>query len=154
MWERTRAVAEVLREAGHAYTVHAPHSLNLMDVGTLGLQREALEAMERFRKDDALPLLPVLDDFERALQNSNKDNGDPFIEGIKLIYNKLLSTLSKKGLDEIQANGQFFDTDFHEAISFIPVQDEMQKNKIIEITQKGYKLHGKVVRFAKVVVGV
>jgi len=115
--------------------------------------REKVELSKMASEEVIVDLLPILDDFERALQNLNKEDDDPFIEGIRLIYNKLTSTLSKKGLEEIQAKGQTFDTDYHEAISHMPVQDETQKNKIIDVTQKGYKLHGKVIRFAKVVVG-
>jgi molecular chaperone GrpE len=87
------------------------------------------------------------------LQNLNNNADDAFIEGIKLIYNKLLRTLTSKGLEEMQAMGQAFDTDFHEAISHFPATEENQKDKIVDVVQKGYKLHGKVIRFAKVVVG-
>lgn len=115
--------------------------------------REKIELSKTASEEVILDLLTVLDDFERALQNLNKEADDPFIEGIRLIYSKLSSTLSKKGLEEIQAMGQVFDTDFHEAISHMPVENEKQKNRIVDVVQKGYKLHGKVIRFARVVVG-
>lgn len=114
--------------------------------------KEKIELSKTASEEVITDLLPVLDDLERALQNLNKNADDAFIEGIKLIYNKLLRTLTSKGLEEMQAMDQVFDTDFHEAISHFPA-DENQKDKIVDVVQKGYKLHGKVIRFAKVVVG-
>jgi molecular chaperone GrpE len=115
--------------------------------------KERVELSKTASEEVIVDLLPVLDDMERALQNLNNSADDAFIEGVKLIYNKLIKTLSGKGLEEIQAMGQVFDTDFHEAISRIPASDEKMKDKIVDVVQKGYKLHGKVIRFAKVVVG-
>lgn len=115
--------------------------------------KEKVELSKTASEDVIVDLLPVLDDLERALLNLNNSAEDAFIEGVKLIYNKLLRTLSGKGLEEIQAMGQAFDTDYHEAISHMPVEDKKQKDKIIDVVQKGYKLHGKVIRFTKVVVG-
>lgn len=115
--------------------------------------KEKIELSKTASEDVISDLLPVLDDFERALQNLNNREDDAFIEGIKLIYNKLAKTLSQKGLEEIQAMGQSFDTDYHEAVSHVPATEEKQKDKIIDVVQKGYKLHGKVIRYAKVVVG-
>lgn len=116
--------------------------------------REKIELSKTASEEVIVDLLPVLDDFERALQNCDETKVEAaFSDGIKLIYNKLVKTLTSKGLEEIQAAGQTFDTDFHEAISHVPGQDENTKNKIIDVVQKGYKLHGKVIRFAKVVVG-
>jgi molecular chaperone GrpE len=115
--------------------------------------KEKIELSKTASEEVIAELLPVLDDLERALQNLNNNADDAFIEGIKLIYNKLLRTLTSKGLEEMQAMGQAFDTDFHEAISHFPATEENQKDKIVDVVQKGYKLHGKVIRFAKVVVG-
>ncbi len=116
--------------------------------------KERIEMSKTASEEVIADLLPVLDDFERALQNfDNEKASSAFAEGIQLIYNKLVKTLSNKGLDEIQAMGQAFDTDYHEAISNVPAENEKQKDKIIDVVQKGYKLHGKVIRFAKVVVG-
>jgi len=114
--------------------------------------REKVELSKTASEDVIADLLTVIDDLERALQNLNNNSDDAFIEGVKLIYSKLVKTLSAKGLEEIQAMGQTFDTDYHEAISHMPAEDEKQKNKIVDVVQKGYKLHGKVIRFAKVVV--
>lgn len=114
--------------------------------------KEKIELSKTASEEVIIDLLPVLDDFERALKNLNKDSKDAFNIGVELIYSKLLKTLLNKGLEEIQAMGQTFDTDYHEAVSHMPAGDENQKNKIIDVVLKGYKLHGKVIRFAKVVV--
>lgn len=116
--------------------------------------REKIELSKTASEEVIVDLLPVLDDFERALQTCDDAKVEAaFSDGIKLIYNKLVKSLTSKGLEEIQAAGQTFDTDFHEAISHLPGQDENMKNNIVDVVQKGYKLHGKVIRFAKVVVG-
>ena len=97
--------------------------------------------------------LPVLDDFERALQNMEKNGNESDIQGVTLIYNKLKDTLKKKGLEEIEAMNAEFNTDEHEALTMIPAPTEEQKGKVMDVIQKGYKLNGKVIRFARVVVG-
>ena len=73
-------------------------------------------------------------------------------EGVVLINNKFKNILVQKGLEEIKAEGETFNTDFHEAIANIPAENEEMKGKIIEVVEKGYLLNGKVIRFAKVVV--
>jgi len=98
-------------------------------------------------------LLPVLDDFERAIQNMEKNGNEADLQGVTLIYNKLKATLQKKGLEEIEAMGCDFNTDEHEALTMIPAPEESQKGKVIDVVQKGYKLNGTVIRFARVVVG-
>ena len=98
-------------------------------------------------------ILPVLDDFERALQNMEKNGNEADLQGVTLIYNKLKDTLKKKGLEEIEAMGSEFNTDEHEALTMIPAPEEDQKGKVLDVIQKGYKLNGKVIRFARVVVG-
>jgi molecular chaperone GrpE len=106
-------------------------------------------------EDLIIGILPVLDDFERAYEMLHKASGDnsTAIEGTELIYNKLFNFLSSKGLKVIEAIGSDLDTDFHEAVAQVPTEDPKMKNKIIEVLQKGYTLNGKVIRFAKVVVG-
>lgn len=99
-------------------------------------------------------LLPVLDDFDRAFSLMDERDDNPDKEGFMLIFNKLKGVLSQKGLAEIEAMNQDFDTDFHEAIAKINASSEEFKNKVIDVTQKGYTLNGKVIRFAKVVVGI
>ena len=98
-------------------------------------------------------LLPVLDDFERALQNMEKNGNEADLQGVTLIYNKFKSTLQKRGLEEIVAVDCDFNTDEHEALTMIPAPDESKKGKVIDVIQKGYKLNGVVIRFARVVVG-
>ncbi len=98
-------------------------------------------------------ILPVLDDFERALQNMEKNGNEADMQGVKLIFNKLKDTLRKKGLEEIEAMDAEFNTDEHEALTMIPAPDESKKGKVMDVIQKGYKLNGKVIRFARVVVG-
>ncbi|MFH1120637.1 MAG: nucleotide exchange factor GrpE [Bacteroidota bacterium] len=99
-------------------------------------------------------LLPVLDDFERAIGTFDKvETVEPLKEGTLLIYNKFKNSLVQKGLLESEAIGLPFNTDFHEAIANVPAASEEEKNKILDVAQKGYTLNGKVIRFAKVVVG-
>ena len=98
-------------------------------------------------------ILPVLDDFERALQNMEKNGNEADMQGVTLIFNKLKDTLKKKGLEEIEAMDAEFNTDEHEALTMIPAPDESKKGKVLDVIQKGYKLNGKVIRFARVVVG-
>ena len=98
-------------------------------------------------------ILPVLDDFERALQNMEKNGNEADLQGVTLIFNKLKDTLKKKGLEEIEAMGVEFNTDEHEALTMIPAPEEDKKGKVLDVIQKGYILNGKVIRFARVVVG-
>ncbi len=99
-------------------------------------------------------LLPVLDDLERAQANMAKsEDVETLREGVDLIVDKLLKTLATQGLTAIDAAGQDFNTDFHEAIAMVPVDDPKQKGKVIDCVQTGYMLHEKVLRHAKVAVG-
>lgn len=117
--------------------------------------KERLELVGSAGKDILLGILPVVDDCERALQILRQSNADQAaVEGTELIYNKLVSFLKSRGMEKIEAKGQEFNTDFHEAVAQFPVQDESQKNKVFDVTQEGYTLNGQVVRFAKVVVGI
>lgn len=98
-------------------------------------------------------LLPVLDDCERALEILSTSSDEAAKEGTSLIYNKLMDYLGLKGLKRIEAKGETFDTDFHEAVTQIPAGSEEMKGKVIDVIQTGYTLNGKVLRYAKVVVG-
>ena len=98
-------------------------------------------------------LLPVLDDIERAMAMLAESSDEAAKQGTDLIYNKLMAYLKTKGLSIIEAKGEKFDVDFHEAVAQFPVQDEAQKGMVIDVTQTGYLLNGKVLRYAKVVVG-
>lgn len=113
--------------------------------------KERIELSSTASKDLITDLLPVIDDFERALSSLEENN--PAHEGINLIYNKIVKTLKQKGLEEIEAKGQAFDTDYHEALTNIPAPSDDLKGKVVDVVQKGYTLGGKVIRFARVVVG-
>ncbi|HIT48887.1 MAG TPA: nucleotide exchange factor GrpE [Candidatus Coprenecus stercoripullorum] len=117
--------------------------------------RERLELVNTAGEDIFKGLLPVIDDCERALQVlEQSDAGDAAKEGTRLIYNKLMSFLKGRGVVVIDAMGKELDTDYHEAVAQIPVQEDDRKNRIVDVVQQGYMLHDKVIRFAKVVVGV
>lgn len=98
-------------------------------------------------------LLPVLDDCERAMELLKTSSDEAAKEGTSLIYNKLFAYLKTRGLERIEALGQKFDTDYHEAEAMIPVTEEEKKGIVYDVIQTGYLLDGKVLRFAKVVVG-
>ena len=117
--------------------------------------QEKLEFVSVASMDTIKGLLPVLDDCERALAvlRESKD-ADAAKEGTELIYHKLLAYLQSKGLALIDALGQDFDTDLHEAVAQFPVPEEDKKGKVFDVVQTGYTLNGKVIRFAKVVVGI
>ena len=106
-------------------------------------------ASEKVLKD----ILPIVDDFERALQASQSEEQSPLRQGLELIYNKLVKYLNQNGVKEIETKDVAFDTELHEAIASVPTDDDSKKGKIIDTTQKGYTLNDKVLRHAKVVVG-
>ena len=115
--------------------------------------KEKLDLMATASENVIKDILPVLDDFERALQNMEKNGNEADLQGVTLIFNKLKDTLKKKGLEEIEAMNAEFNTDEHEALTMIPAPEEDKKGKVLDVIQKGYKLNGKVIRFARVVVG-
>lgn len=98
-------------------------------------------------------LLPVLDDCERALQILEGSSDEAAKEGTTLIYTKLMEYLKTRGLEVIKAKGEKFDTDFHEAVTQFPAPAEDLKGMVIDVVQTGYTLNGKILRYAKVVVG-
>lgn len=117
--------------------------------------KERLELIEQADKDVLLGFLPVVDDCERALDALRKSDASPAaIEGTELILTKLMAYLKSKGVARIEAKGEEFDTDFHEAVAQFPAPSPEMKNKVIDVTENGYMLRGKVMRFAKVVVGI
>ena len=116
--------------------------------------REKMELIKTAGEDILTTILPVIDDFERAIKVMETATEVGAVkEGVELIYNKFNDTLSQKGLKAIDAQNQDFNTDLHEAITKIPAPDESLKGKVVDVIQKGYLLNDKVVRFAKVVVG-
>jgi molecular chaperone GrpE len=116
--------------------------------------KEREDARKTEGKDIIVALLPVLDDFERALRSMETvTDVVPVKEGVALIQHKLKSILSQKGLKEMQSIGTTFDPDLHEAITNIPAPTDDMKGKVVDEMEKGYELNEKVVRFAKVIVG-
>ena len=117
-------------------------------------QKERVELLQTAGKDVVSSLLPVVDDFERALKaTENTTEVEAVREGIILIQNKLNSILGNKGLKPIESLHTVFDTDLHEAITKIPAPSDDLKGKVVDELEKGYTLNDKVIRFAKVVVG-
>ncbi len=116
--------------------------------------REKGELIKTAGEDFFKAILPVIDDFERALKAADK-TGDinTIAEGVQLIYSKLKSTLKQKGLEEMEASGKTFDADVMEAITSIPAPNDDLKGKVVDEIEKGYSLNGKVIRYAKVVIG-
>lgn len=101
--------------------------------------------------DTIKAILPVIDDLERALQSMSDEASR---EGVQLIYNKLMNILQQKGLKEIEAKGEKFSEELHEAVTQFPAAEEDQKGTIIDVVEKGYYLNDKVLRFPKVVVAI
>ena len=114
---------------------------------------ERLTMVSTAAADTIKGLLPVLDDCERAMKMLETSSDQAAKEGTSLIYNKLKDYLKSCGLEEIEARGKAFDTDFHEAVTQFPAPTPEQKNMVIDVVQTGYTLGGKVLRYAKVIVG-
>ena len=118
------------------------------------VSKEKLDMISTASEKVMVSLLPVIDDFERAIAaNEKADNINSIKEGFNLIYNKLVQMMKRFDVEEIQAKGEEFNTDYHEAVTHFPAQNEEDKGKVIDVTEKGYKLKDKVIRYAKVVVG-
>jgi molecular chaperone GrpE len=116
--------------------------------------REKMELVNCAGEEIIVKLIPIMDDFERALK-SMESPGDynALKNGIDLIYNKFMEFLKQNGVTEIESINKDFNVDLHEAVAKIPVQDDAMKGKVVDVVQKGYYLHRKVMRFSKVVVG-
>ena len=115
---------------------------------------EKIELMKSGGADILEALLPVMDNFERAIDAGSKtDDLKAIREGIDLIYNSFKEFLNKKGIKEMDAKEKDFDTDFHEALTKIPAPSKNLKGKVVDVIEKGYLHNEKVMRFAKVVVG-
>ncbi len=116
--------------------------------------KERMELLKTASESLLVTILPVIDDFDRAMQTLEMvETDDATKEGVKLIYNKFQDFLKQNGVKEIEAKEQNFDTDLHEAITKIPAPTEELKGKIVDVVQKGYFLNDKVIRFSKVVIG-
>ncbi len=116
--------------------------------------KERLELFKTANQEVLQAILPVLDDFDRAIIEINKSDDDLLAKGVALIHDKLKSTLVSKGLDEVEVRaGDTFNADFAEAITQIPAPTDDLKGKIVDVLEKGYKLGDKIIRFPKVVIG-
>ena len=121
------------------------------------VSKERIELISNASEDVIKDLLPVVDDYQRAIDAIEKIEDDQVkktLEGLSLIYKKLYSILEKRGLKPIDAKGKPFDENLHEAIAQLPAQSEEDKGKVIDETTKGYYLNNKVIRFSKVVVAI
>lgn len=115
--------------------------------------KEKSDLIKSAGEDVFKAIIPVIDDFERAIKaNENSEDLAAIKEGVHLIYSKFKNSIQAKGLTAFETIGQSFDSEVMEAITHIPAADESQKNKVIDEIEKGYKLGDKVIRFAKVVI--
>lgn len=117
--------------------------------------KEKAELIKNGGEKTITAILPVIDDFERALQNMKGESEEMVAlrDGVELIYNKFLKTLQQEGLEKIDTHEADFNTDYHEAIALVPAPADELKGKILDCVQTGYRLNDKVIRHAKVVVG-
>jgi molecular chaperone GrpE len=116
--------------------------------------KEKMEMIKTAGESILVNVLPVMDDFERALSSMDEpDEGNPVVDGLKLIHKRFSDFLKQNGVSAIEAKEQDFDTDLHEAITKIPAPSEELKGKVVDVVQKGYMLNEKVIRYAKVVIG-
>ncbi len=116
--------------------------------------KERIELFKTANQEVLLAMLPVLDDFDRAIVEINKSDDELLTKGVELIHEKLKSALVSKGLEQVEVKaGDAFDADFAEAITQIPAPSDKLKGKIVDVLEKGYKLGDKIIRFPKVVIG-
>ena len=116
--------------------------------------KEKIDLITNASENVIKELLPILDDFERAIDNNkNVEDAKILKEGFDLIYSKMHKGLINQGLKPMEANGKDFDSEIHEAITKIPAPNEKLKGKVVDVIEKGYQINEKVIRYAKVVVG-
>jgi molecular chaperone GrpE len=116
--------------------------------------KERLDLFKTANNEVLQAMLPVLDDFDRALTEIRKSDDQTLLKGVELIHDKFKNTLTGKGLEVVEVNvGDVFNADFAEAITQIPAPSEDLKGKIVDVLEKGYKLGDKIIRFPKVVTG-
>lgn len=116
--------------------------------------RERLELFKTANQEVMTAMLPVMDDFDRALNEMKKSGDENLVKGIELIHNKLRETLKSKGLERMEVGqGDSFDAEIHEAITQVPAPSEKLKGKIVDVVEPGYKLGERIIRFPKVVTG-
>ena len=116
--------------------------------------KERIDLFKTANQDAIVSMLPVLDDFDRALAQISKSEDKELLKGVELISDKFRSTLKAIGLDMVEVTeGDDFDSEIHEAITQIPAPSDNLKGKVIDVVEKGYKLGDKIIRHPKVVVG-
>jgi|SRR5690606_19719988 len=116
--------------------------------------KERIELFKTAGQDVMQSLLPVLDDFDRAINQISKANDKNLLKGVELIHTKLQDILRSKGLEALDVNpGDSFDADVHDAVTQIPAPNEKLKGKIVDVVEKGYKMGDKIIRYPKVVTG-
>jgi molecular chaperone GrpE len=116
--------------------------------------KERIELFKTANQEVLLAMLPILDDFDRAIVEISKSEDESLVKGVELIHEKLKGTLVAKGLEQVEVKaGDVFDADFAEAITQIPAASDKMKGKIVDVVEKGYKLGDKIIRFPKVVIG-
>lgn len=116
--------------------------------------KERMEFMKNAGEEILVNLLPVVDNIDRAKQSIDEAKELSAVkEGINLIHKNIIDFLNGRGISEIKATGEIFDTDLHEAITKIPAPNKKLKGKVVDVIEKGYKMKDKVIRYAKVVVG-
>ena len=117
--------------------------------------KERIDLFKTANQEVLQAMLPVMDDFDRAMIEISKSEDELLLKGVELIYEKLKGTLVSKGLEQIEVRvGDAFNADFAEAITQIPAPTDDLKGKIVDVLEKGYKLGDKIIRFPKVVVGM
>ena len=116
--------------------------------------KERIDLFKTANQDVLQSMLPVLDDFDRAMLEISKSDDDVLLKGVELIHEKLKTTLISKGLEQVEVRvGDVFNADFAEAITQIPAPTDDLKGKIVDVIERGYKLGDKIIRFPKVVIG-
>lgn len=116
--------------------------------------KERIDLFKSANQEVLQAMLPVLDDFDRAIIEIKKSDDELLLKGVELIYDKLKNTLTSKGLEEVSVRaGDAFNADYAEAITQIPAPTDKLKGKIVDVLEKGYKLGDKIIRFPKVVIG-
>lgn len=148
MEEKIQEMGEKLAEMNDKYTRVYSEYENYRKRTNL----EKADLLINGSKETIKAILPIVDDMERALQAMKED--DHSKEGIQLIYNKMMNILGGKGLKPMESKGEKFDENLHEAVAQIPAPSEELKNMVVDVVEKGYYLNDKVLRYAKVVVGL
>lgn len=116
--------------------------------------KERIDLFKTANQEVLLAMLPILDDFDRAIVEISKSEDESLAKGVELIHEKLKGTLVAKGLEQVEVKaGDAFDADFAEAITQIPAPSDDMKGKVVDVVEKGYKLGDKIIRFPKVVIG-